>query len=479
MFTDMIASEMTLSDEDRNLLRWAALLHDVGKLRIRPETLNKPGKLDEEEWDEIKRHPQDGVALLMPLSEWFGPWIGTILDHHEKYDGSGYPHGIAGKDISLGARIVAVADAYDTMTAARAYKKAMSPAEGRRELAACAGAHFDPVVVRAFMNVSIRKLRWAIGPMSWLTQLPLISRTLEVVAARGAGAALSLGSLGGMAGMGVITTPPAPVARPPAQTLTAESQSRPATAGRKPAKPTRRPSAKPTRAPVPIRSGAHAPPSKEPPRNPRPAPEPDPMPTPTPTPTPTPAPAPTQSAMTRTYYLESSGSGDVPWSAPLPLDQTSPTAAALPNYSSDHDGKLGLSVDRSDIGVAETAPKKHQTWSAPGGMTLVGDVSLTIYSMLENMNTYGAGSVTAILLNCAPSGPCAQIAEKTLFDASWTVVPSWTSRLIVFPDVSATIASGNSLVLHITVPSTSSDSISFAYGTVQYPSSLSVMILQP
>ena len=174
-FTDLIADELDLPEADRDRLRWSALLHDIGKLAVHPHILNKPDKLNDEEWAVIKNHPLEGAKLTAPLAAWLGPWANTIAEHHEKYDGSGYPYGLAGEQISYGGRIVAVADCYDTMTAIRSYKRPMTPEAARAELAACAGTHFDPKVVRAFLDVSIGRLRPVAGPLAWLGSLPFVS----------------------------------------------------------------------------------------------------------------------------------------------------------------------------------------------------------------------------------------------------------------------------------------------------------------
>jgi putative nucleotidyltransferase with HDIG domain len=118
-FTDLIADELNLPTSDRERLRWSALLHDIGKLAVHPHILNKPDKLNDDEWAVIKNHPLEGAKLTAPLAGWLGPWANTIAEHHERYDGAGYPYGLAGNEISLGGRIVAVADSYDVMTAVR------------------------------------------------------------------------------------------------------------------------------------------------------------------------------------------------------------------------------------------------------------------------------------------------------------------------------------------------------------------------
>jgi putative nucleotidyltransferase with HDIG domain len=173
-FNDLIADELHLPEHDRDRLRWAALLHDIGKLHVPARILNKPKKPTEKEWEILKSHPHRGAQITAPLADWLGPWAPTIAHHHERWDGTGYPKGLQGTDISLGARIVAVADAFEVMTAPRPYSRPVGAVAARAELAQCAGSQFDPEVVRAFINVSIGKLHRVMGPISWLAQLPFI-----------------------------------------------------------------------------------------------------------------------------------------------------------------------------------------------------------------------------------------------------------------------------------------------------------------
>jgi hypothetical protein len=173
---DLLAKEAGLSDEERDKLRWGALLHDIGKLAVPGAILNKPDRPNEEEWATLQRHPEEGEHLVEPLVTWLGPWAGAVGHHHEKWDGTGYPHALAGEDISLGGRILAIADAYEVMTATRAYKVPMSAAAARKELVASAGTHFDPTLVRAFMGISLGALWWTTGVAALMAQIPLLGR---------------------------------------------------------------------------------------------------------------------------------------------------------------------------------------------------------------------------------------------------------------------------------------------------------------
>ncbi len=142
-----IATRLGLESEDIELIRLAGSLHDLGKLAIPEEILRKPGPLNEAERAVIERHPQIGFRMLESLG--VDPVADWVLHHHERWDGAGYPHAVAGETIPLGARIIFVADAYDAMTSDRVYRERLSDDEALEELERCAGTQFDPEIVAA------------------------------------------------------------------------------------------------------------------------------------------------------------------------------------------------------------------------------------------------------------------------------------------------------------------------------------------
>jgi HD-GYP domain-containing protein (c-di-GMP phosphodiesterase class II) len=175
-YAELMADELELGPGERDRLRWAAMLHDVGKMAIPAAVLNKAEALDDEDWRLLRSHPTEGERLTAPLRPWLGPWGDAVGEHHERWDGRGYPRGRRGEEISVAARLVAVADAFEVMTAARPYKRPMATDAARRQLVAGAGGQFDPVMVRAFLNVSLGRIRAAAGLVGWLGQLPFVRR---------------------------------------------------------------------------------------------------------------------------------------------------------------------------------------------------------------------------------------------------------------------------------------------------------------
>ena len=147
-----IAQELGLSGDEQEVMKETALLHDIGKIGIAEAILNKPNKLNPQEWAEIKRHSQIGEEILEPLKV-LHIEQSIVRHHHERYDGKGYPDHLKGEQIPFYARILAVADAYEAMTSQRAYRRAFSPIEALTELERCSGTQFDPEIVRAFVRV--------------------------------------------------------------------------------------------------------------------------------------------------------------------------------------------------------------------------------------------------------------------------------------------------------------------------------------
>ncbi len=143
---------MGLSRAELNRLAVLVILHDIGKVKVFEEILTKKGLLDNEEWATIKMHPEAGSRIVRATEE-FAHVADDILSHHERWDGSGYPRGLKGKEIPLLARIVAIADAYEVMTSGRPYRRAMTPAAAVSELRHCAGTQFDPRLVDIFTSL--------------------------------------------------------------------------------------------------------------------------------------------------------------------------------------------------------------------------------------------------------------------------------------------------------------------------------------
>ncbi|MBP2669081.1 MAG: two-component response regulator [Deltaproteobacteria bacterium] len=155
IYSVAIAREMGLPEEGIEMLRRAAVLHDLGKIGVREVVLNKPGRLTEEEFGEIVRHPETAMRILEPIP-FFQPLLPAILHHHERFDGRGYPARLAGDRIPLPSRIMAVADTFDAMTSTRAYRKALPVYEANAEIRRCAGTQFDPEIVPLFLACQSR-----------------------------------------------------------------------------------------------------------------------------------------------------------------------------------------------------------------------------------------------------------------------------------------------------------------------------------
>ncbi len=149
--TDMVTRRLGLAEEERRTLHFAALLHDVGKLRLPAGLLREGRSLTAAEREAVRRHPALGVEILRPISRW-RPLEPAIHSHHERWDGTGYPRGLAGDAIPMGGRIIAVAEAFEVMTRQTPFSPARTPEEALAEIEACSGSQFDPLVARLFVE---------------------------------------------------------------------------------------------------------------------------------------------------------------------------------------------------------------------------------------------------------------------------------------------------------------------------------------
>ncbi len=418
-YTHMVGEELKITGADLDHLRWSALLHDIGKLLVSAEILNKPGKLTDAEFDAIKQHPEFGRQLVAPLVGWLGESARAVWEHHERWDGLGYPGGLSGSEISLAGRIVAVTDAFDVMTSARSYKEPISPVAARAELARCAGSQFDATIVRAFLNVSLGRLRMAMGPLSWLTQLSFVPQSLVTAGATGATAVTAvvghgagalgvvlgddevfsssgteltsspvylpddlvdsrrLGGIGAPSANEVVTPGDEPVGASTStiairRSTTTTTSLASDTVTTPPTTATTPPLVAVATTPTGTTATPEAPPSAtDPAATTAPAPPPEEVPvTAAPGPAPVaPTPAPTPASPGFVFYLSSPGSGDVSSQLVLPLSVESPQGAALvPNYDTDRDSEAGLLL-KHDSG---SGSEQRFRWDVPEPVALRG-----------------------------------------------------------------------------------------------------------
>jgi response regulator RpfG family c-di-GMP phosphodiesterase len=152
LYARRLAHQLGMQEPELTVIEHGALLHDIGKIGVRDRVLLKPGPLTTDEWSEMKRHPELGWALLQRV-DYLRPASAIVLQHQEKYDGSGYPSRLKGDEIVIGARIFHVVDTLDAITSDRPYRKARGFAEAREEIVRCRGTQFDPRVVDAFLAV--------------------------------------------------------------------------------------------------------------------------------------------------------------------------------------------------------------------------------------------------------------------------------------------------------------------------------------
>ncbi|MDQ2087784.1 diguanylate cyclase [Herbivorax sp. ANBcel31] len=156
-YATIIGEAMGFELEEIQTLLYAGLLHDIGKIELPRSVLNKIGRLTDEEFDMIRKHPIHSASILEPLSE-MDNLIYYVKHHHERYDGKGYPDGLKGEEISIGARILCIADSFDAMVSERPYRKSMSVEDAFLELKRCSGSQFDPEIAKIFINTMKKRM---------------------------------------------------------------------------------------------------------------------------------------------------------------------------------------------------------------------------------------------------------------------------------------------------------------------------------
>jgi putative two-component system response regulator len=150
-YAQAVAAELDWDDKRCDALEFGAILHDIGQIRVPEAILNKTSSLTEEEWDHMRKHPEEGARMIGEIP-YLAPAIPMVLHHHERWDGAGYPEGLQGEEIPEEARVLAVADTFDAMTSDRVYRRALEMDKAQAEIEAFAGSQFDPKVVEAFLR---------------------------------------------------------------------------------------------------------------------------------------------------------------------------------------------------------------------------------------------------------------------------------------------------------------------------------------
>lgn len=157
-YTELIADRLHVDEKKKREIGFGALLHDVGKIAVPDQILLKPGKLTDQEWGEMRKHPEVGCRIVKRIG-FLKDAAEVIHAHHEKFDGTGYPRGLKGESIPLGARMFMVADVYDALTSERPYRSPITYEEAAAEIKRLSGSHFDPVIVDTFMAIAPEQLQ--------------------------------------------------------------------------------------------------------------------------------------------------------------------------------------------------------------------------------------------------------------------------------------------------------------------------------
>lgn len=466
-YSDMIAVEMDLSDDERHKLHWAGLVHDIGKLEVPAEILNKPGALTDAERTVMSGHPQAGWELVQPLRGWLGEWARATHDHHEKWDGTGYPRALSSNQISRAGRIIAVADAFDVMTSTRSYKTPISFDAARAELARCAGTHFDPSVVRAFLTVSLTSRRRAWGPLSWIAQSPFALRvtTLANVPSTVASGALAMT----VAAATMVTPAPtatlAPVPEVAVSRVVAPTTTVPTTTTIAPTT-TAAPTTSTTTTSTTTEAPVTVPPVTVPPST---------LPPTTLPPTTTAAvvasiPPPTTlplSVLPGTFLGGGTGS---------PLALTDPSAeAGLFNWDQATDPRPGVALPRNPGSLIELSNPSVMVWSRPvtSDTPISGQLAVDIWVAAAGFDPTSLGVVDAGAAVCrGPMTGCTTIGSGANGFLQSDYGTEFGHLIIYLGSVDMIMPSGSYLVTSISASTASSTDLLLAYGSATYPSQL-------
>ena len=157
-YTELIADQLGIDEKMKREIGFGALLHDVGKIAVPDQILLKPGKLTDQEWGEMRKHPEAGYRIVKRIG-FLKDAAEIVYAHHEKFDGSGYPRGLKGESIPLGARMFMVMDVYDSLTSERPYRSPIKYEEAAAEIKRHSGSHFDPAIVDTFMAIAPEQLQ--------------------------------------------------------------------------------------------------------------------------------------------------------------------------------------------------------------------------------------------------------------------------------------------------------------------------------
>jgi hypothetical protein len=464
-YADLVAVEMGLDETERMKLQWAGLLHDIGKLSVPTDILNKSSKLSDREWSRLKTHPAEGWKMVQPMRGWLGEWARGTRDHHERWDGGGYPRGVRGHEISRAGRIIAVVDAFDVMTTVRAYKTAMDHDAARAELASCSGVQFDPDVVRAFLSASlVPKQRGKIG--TWLANSPM---TLQFSGAANIPAAATSAIAAAFAATAVVL----PLIGDEPQEMVAErvvEEILVATSTAAPTPTTAAPSTTTTTTTTTTTIAATVPVST----------------TVAPTTT-TRAPTTTAPPTTTTeaFVLEvpttttlapstfeggyfGAGSGG----SSFGLISTVVGSGAT-NWDSDSNADPGLTMTSGPSGLIELDAPNVVTWVLPvtADTRLAGTASLRIYVATPGFSTDSLGGVAAGVSDCRSLlAGCTTIATGQIAFSQEGVGGGFNAVTINLGAIDYTVPADNHLVVSMTVPQSMPTDTWLAFGTADYPS---------